>query len=469
MLVPNRRFSALLLLAATTLLFGCEDDVVFRDRQLFETPPDGAGNFLGYSSVADQQTVCGNCHVGKQAEWLQTAHAGAWGSLEESGHAQDVCRDCHAVSSLGNEVTEPNVGWVATGHRRYEDVQCESCHGPGLVHVTDPDASQPLASMLAGTDMTSGCGECHQGSHTPYVEEWSQSRHGSMNAYPQGNPSCTGCHETRGIFAEWGVDVNYIEEGQAAHIPITCAVCHDPHDATNEGQMRFPIDEPSVEGNLCMMCHHKRGVPDPTTFRGPHSPQGPLLMGEAGWRPDDFVYGTAPVVATHGSEANPRLCATCHVSPMTVNDATSGEFLYQSTGHSFRAIPCLDAQGIPTTDDDCAIQQRAFTSCAAGGCHGSDGAARSAMVTARLRVDRLIAELDALLAQVPATEFVVNEVYTTAEGARFNSELGAMGGSPVHNPFLVEALLLESIRRVELDYGLAASPSLSLAPELAPR
>jgi len=40
-------------------------------------------------------------------------------------------------------------------------VQCESCHGPGLPHVQNPDASQPLASILAAQDAAAGCGECH--------------------------------------------------------------------------------------------------------------------------------------------------------------------------------------------------------------------------------------------------------------------------------------------------------------------
>jgi hypothetical protein len=57
------------------------------------------------------------------------------------------------VSSLGNQVTQPSVGWVGTQNARYQDVQCESCHGPGLVHVTNPDApgTKPLAPIAVGT------------------------------------------------------------------------------------------------------------------------------------------------------------------------------------------------------------------------------------------------------------------------------------------------------------------------------
>ena len=47
-------------------------------------------------------------------------------------------------------------------------------------------------------------------------------------------------------------------------------------------------------------------------------------------------------------------------------------------------------------------------------------------------------------------------MFTVAEGARFNQQLGEIESSAVHNPFLTEALLLSSIEAVEDRYGLVA-------------
>ncbi len=453
-----------------TLLSCVDTETVLVERKLFEDPPTAAQGFLGYSNIEQGLPVCGNCHVGQNSEWQQTAHAGAWNDLQESGHASDSCEPCHSVSANGNWVTDTQVGFTATADARYTDVQCENCHGPGLEHVTNPDASQPLASIVVGVGLTSGCGECHQGVHNPFVEEWSQSRHGDAgSAHPRETESCGPCHEARGVFKAWGIKAEFIEKDDGGEpIGITCAVCHDPHDATNEGQLRYPIDVPNVEVNLCMKCHHRRAEPDPTSSRGPHSPQGPLLLGEdVGWRPPNFQYENGSIVGTHGTERNPRLCATCHVHRLEVTDAATGAFVFNASGHLFKPIPCLDEQGIPTANDDCALTERSFAACTASGCHGAEEAARSAYLVATSRIKELVDDLDALLDLVPSTEFDTTDgVYTTAEGAKFNAGLGAITSSAIHNPFLTEALLTASIAQVQEDYGLQAVSGVSLAPQL---
>ena len=456
-------------LAQTLLLVlvgACTDtEQVFVERPLFEDPPDAAQGFLGYDDPVEKLVVCGNCHIGQQGEWEDTRHAEAWADLQASGHAEESCYGCHTVGQRGNLIDDENVGHAATGDERYQDVQCESCHGPGLQHVTNPDASQPLASIAVGVDLTSGCGECHQGAHNPFVEEWSQSRHGSPNPYPQGRESCQSCHEGKGALVALGVDAEYIERDSEELQPITCAVCHDPHDPTNSRQLRFPIDVANLEQNLCMRCHQKRAVPDPGTFsRGPHSPQGPLLLGEdVGWRPPNFQYASARIVGTHGTEANPRLCATCHVNRLEVTDPVTGDFVFNASGHLFKPIPCLDEQGVPTAEEDCALEERSFDSCTESGCHGTPEAARSAYTVATDRISALVAELDALLAQVPESEFSrEDDVFTIAEGAEFNAGLGDITSSAIHNPFLTEALLTASIRVVREEYGLAASSAIIL-------
>ena len=468
----NRIVVSRLLLGCMALagsLFVACTDTVYQDRPLFDEPPAGAAQFLGYSVQETKQTTCGNCHVGHQKDWVKTAHAHAWDTLQKSGSAASTCEACHSVNEQGNP-TEGSAGWVATHNSRYQDVQCESCHGPGLAHVQNPDASQPLASILVATNSTSGCGECHSGAHNPFVEEWSASAHGIGHASPQGNAACVSCHEAKGVFAAWGMKEDYVEKSSTTPIQITCVVCHDPHSKANPKQLRYPINVPDVEQNLCMKCHHRRATPDlASASQGPHSPQGPLLLGEdVGWRPPNFAYADTKIAGTHGSTANPRLCATCHVNKTSFTDPLTGKLTISATGHLFNPIPCLGADGKPQPlKTVCNVDQRSFKSCTASGCHGTETAAKSAYLVAEARIASLVSQLNALLAKVPASQFNNSDgVYTTAEGAKFNAGLGAITSSAVHNPFLTEALLTASIAQVKKDYGVSIQSSVSLEPQL---
>jgi hypothetical protein len=465
----RRGLHGALLLSLALALTACEGQIVYRDATMFEEVPAGAGDFLGYSSVETKRTVCGNCHIGKQAAWQQTAHASAWSTLERSGVMQAVCQECHTVSSRGNLVTTPAVGWVGTQNARYKDVQCESCHGPGLTHVTNPDAAgtKPLAAIAVGPDLTRGCGQCHSGVHRPYAEEWAGSKHARVTGSRSTNVNCIGCHEAKGVLQAWGVKSTFMEETAGGdHMAITCAVCHDPHDKRHAGQLRFPLDVPSVQQNLCMKCHHRRGTPDlAASSAGPHSPEGPLLLGEAGWMPPNFAYPSGALVGSHGSDRNPRLCATCHVTNYQVRDPLTSSFTFRATGHSFQAIPCVDAAGVPTGAANCEMTQRSFRSCTS--CHLSETAARSALAVSEMRIKRLTDEIAGLLPRIPASEFsTTDNRYTTAEGARFNMQLGQKKGSVAHNPFLLEALLIASIKQIEIDYGIRPAVTVSLQPEL---
>ena len=468
---------------STALLFciasACADEkIVYRDGPPFIAPPAAAANFLGYHDETIDRTTCGNCHVTQQGKWEQTAHSNAWATLQASSGKQAPCEGCHTVSHKGNAVTATAVGYTSTQDSRYRDVQCESCHGPGLDHVTAPARGQMLASVHAdtGAGVTNGCAECHSGTHTPFVEEWRASRHATSytRAYngstatapdiPFGpRAACQGCHIGQGILANWGVNTNYTEKSLGQTIAtgegITCAVCHDPHGSENTNQLRYPVDSRDPEVNLCAKCHSRRSTPDWSGSRdSPHAPQGPLVFGTAGWWPPNIQF--AETQSTHGSEANPKLCATCHVQRYNVTDKATGQFQVSVVGHRFLPIPCVDANGAPTPSQTCAVTSRSFRGCTASGCHGSDNAARSAFVSAENDVKGLIALLDVMIAQVPANQFGAGKV-TAGRGAKFNSEMAKMPGAIVHNPFMIRALLRYSGVALNQTYGIPLPPGLA--------
>jgi predicted CXXCH cytochrome family protein len=448
--IPPRVALGTVSLVLLSVLAGCVDEnIVYRERDLFENPLPAALGFLGYSSQRDTLPVCGNCHIESHGQWKATDHARAWETLQESGGAQDFCEGCHTVNERGNALDEP-AGHTATGEERYQDVQCESCHGPGLEHVNNPN-KQTLPLAFLDVDTTKGCGECHQGAHHPFVDEWAESGHGSYIEYPADRPECEGCHTGEGALRAWGVTANYAEkdgiDDPGQHVAITCAVCHDPHGSESEHQLRFPIDYPSEDVNLCMKCHQKRGEPEPDSNRGPHSPQGPTLLGTAGWFPPGLA---PPIRGTHGSvEANPRLCAGCHVNAWEVVDEATGEFVARAVGHSFEATPCVDAQGAPV-DGPCENVDRSYEACTQ--CH-SEEVARGLVEFAKASIAPLQTELADLLSQVPDSEFDPDDDrYTVAEGSLFNLQLSEAGGAAVHNALLIRRLLIASIDEVRNTY-----------------
>jgi predicted CXXCH cytochrome family protein len=495
---------ALAFVGAVTVLAACTDtEVVFRDREIFNPPPDATFNFLGYFDRDAKLTACGNCHVGQQAAWEQTGHADAWAGLQASGGAQVFCEGCHTISELGNALAEP-AGYNLVADEAYEDVQCESCHGSGYEHVQDPDATQPLAPMSVGAGLTTGCGECHSGAHHPFVEQWEESAHALTPAWQASSststtPSCMECHEGKTAMAVKFLETdNYIEKNNGQPEHIVCIVCHDPHGSPNDANLRAPINVASTQ-HLCVTCHARRGTP--WSSHGPHAAQGLLVLGQnVGYIPTGFVYDTAAIASTHGSTANTKLCATCHVNFFDVTDPATGDFLLTSVGHTFEAIPCLDAQGQPTSGP-CADNQRQYVACTGAGCHVGATNAQMAARFGTLRseieflLDQLWFDTDAnhvmdatdagalpqVVAQGDPTQFDPSgsAPMTVAKGAIWNAFLAythtrdfwegfdvfgqhigthKASGEGVHNPFLLKALLIASINEVRSTYGLPGVP-----------
>ena len=445
------------------LLAGCADEKnVFESRARFEPPPSAAQGFLGYQHPEERATICGNCHGDKEAKWQETGHAKAWGSLEASGRAEGFCESCHTTGALGNPV-DGAVGFAASPEERYHDVQCESCHGPGLAHVSAPAVTQPRASLAAGSDTEAGCADCHRSTHHSLVDEWNGSAHAASAQAVRGaatdpSSSCLGCHTGQGALASWGVHASYAEADApvSEYESVVCLVCHDPHANGNEGQLRRPLDARTPQANLCMGCHTGDAQPDDVQAGRPlHDPATEILLGQAGWWPEG-AEPSEPVVMAHGSSTNEKLCAACHVLEFAVTDAATGELSFQGVAHSFRAVPCVGQDGLPVGGSECDVQGRSFTACAAAGCHGSAAAARELFTIAAAEVEALVDQVEAFLDQVPAGEEDPDDgVFTVAEGARFNADLMSFPGAAIHNPSLAEQLLNASLDALASEYGLS--------------
>ncbi|HRE90880.1 MAG TPA: multiheme c-type cytochrome [Myxococcota bacterium] len=101
--------------------------------------------------------ACFECHAETKEFWRTNEHAGAWATLEGLGKTFDAeCVSCH-VTGYG-EAGGALVGKTAGR----ENVQCESCHGPGSLHAADGEVDKLTVKPVEST-----CVTCHNKHHSP--------------------------------------------------------------------------------------------------------------------------------------------------------------------------------------------------------------------------------------------------------------------------------------------------------------
>ena len=127
-----------------------------RERQLFEK-----GDYVGSAS-------CQSCHAKEHELWSSSAHAHAFGTLAKSGEQKNAdCQRCH-TTGFGEATGFPH------GGKTFENVGCESCHGPGKRHVED--AGKSSGTILRLTEKCDSCvimqicGSCHDDANDPGFE-----------------------------------------------------------------------------------------------------------------------------------------------------------------------------------------------------------------------------------------------------------------------------------------------------------
>jgi hypothetical protein len=123
-------------------------------RKAAPPPPaePGRAAFVGDSA-------CASCHKPAMAFWRTTVHARAWKTIVDGGKTGIAdCVSCH-VTGFGE------VGGSSLGHvKGLTAVQCETCHGPGSLHVKAEGLEEPPAVRLSTPEST--CQRCHNEKHS---------------------------------------------------------------------------------------------------------------------------------------------------------------------------------------------------------------------------------------------------------------------------------------------------------------
>ncbi|MFH1537523.1 MAG: cytochrome c3 family protein [bacterium] len=354
------------------------------------------------SSGADfeDMATCANCHSDTYNDFLATGHNLAWSKKEAMFQAyassSPYCLMCHTVTGPfldidGDHVLDIADGEyapfgltslyaTATGEFGYpppvstgtftsvtdiddelKGIQCENCHGPAGLH--DGDKSKIVTGYQAYGAKT--CDYCHSQN-----EEWVKSGHAVAKKASHGSSSCTPCHNAEGFveYAEYTKtstkdDIVYFidqgfrtvaggdAEGQGAH-NINCAACHDPHEKSNEYQLRLPPEE------LCITCHKGRKKL-PSDSRAPHhNLQGRVLNGQGPINTDgEMLWNTGgKYLCSNNEESSATACGTSTyyktvattIKPVmgdtTCVDCHMYTVSHQVYGHTFkpRSESCLD-------------------------------------------------------------------------------------------------------------------------------
>jgi hypothetical protein len=127
----------------------------FKDR-VPAKPRAGEASYIGAEA-------CSNCHDEEYKFWQHTPHAGAYATLSTEHKEFNLdCVSCHVTG-----YDKPG-GTTVTHVSGLENVQCESCHGPGSLHEDKPSD----LSLIVGSPPKTLCAPaCH---HPPHVhEDWS--------------------------------------------------------------------------------------------------------------------------------------------------------------------------------------------------------------------------------------------------------------------------------------------------------
>lgn len=99
-------------------------------------------------------TACAECHAREYDTWSKTRHASAMHSLERvEVDGRPDCYVCHVSSRATLPGTSGN--GIPVRNARFDNVGCESCHGPGAQHKS------VRAQLSVSPEAT--CGQCHVG------------------------------------------------------------------------------------------------------------------------------------------------------------------------------------------------------------------------------------------------------------------------------------------------------------------
>lgn len=236
----------------------------------------------------------------------------------------DKCVKCHS-EEWDSFQHNPHYQAAVDGNEAGPVVGCESCHGPGSLHVEadgnedDPKfATLRVFKKMKPADAAAVCQSCHR---TADQFHWDQSAHARNDI------SCQRCHSMHNPQTQGGKALlaaarptelclschqeKRVEISKTAHMPLAeggmdCSSCHNPHGSAGPHMIRA-----NSNTELCTTCHMDK--------------RGPFL-----WEHPPVRENCVTCHMPHGANNDkvlaskrPFLCQRCHIQtrhPSTLYD-----------------------------------------------------------------------------------------------------------------------------------------------------
>jgi hypothetical protein len=122
-------------------------------RQPSAQSPPSSTTFSVAQSEYVGAAACKDCHRAHFNAWDETKHSKALSKLTASNRSGGKCIKCHVTG-------EPEVVAAQGDKPSFPNVQCESCHGPGLRHVEAAKTGDSVTDRPKPTQEET-CTKCH--------------------------------------------------------------------------------------------------------------------------------------------------------------------------------------------------------------------------------------------------------------------------------------------------------------------
>ena len=265
-----------LLSACTLLLFaGALSTSLTRPIVVEASAPAGEPQAQQPAKPAPQPSAPAKPPAEPPAQAAATPQAGYVGT--------EVCATCH--TGYDTSINASKHGFAKHPGTPAAAQGCETCHGPGEAHASDPEKIKPIQlAKIAAKEVNATCTTCHnKGTHAL----WKGSQHEARNV------SCINCHSIH-------KPMSTTSQLKAMNQQGTCITCHRDKVAKLDKSGHMPVREGKME---CSSCHNPHGSTNVRLLKTGHTVNEACSSCHAEKR--------GPWLFEHGGISG-ESCATCH-------------------------------------------------------------------------------------------------------------------------------------------------------------